>query len=372
MSELKPAKVGVVGCGNISDIYLTNSAWLDMIEIKGVTDLRKEMANAQAEKYDIPTVYDSLESMLADDEIEIILNITQPNAHAVVAQAAVEAGKSVYSEKPLTLSRSDGHKLLATAKANGVLVGCAPDTFFGAGHQTARKLIDDGAIGNPVSANAFMMSWGMEMWHPNPEFYFKPGGGPMFDMGPYYLTDMIFLLGPVAKVSGMVTTGRKQRTITSQPLSGKVIDVEVATHVSGLMQFANGAIGTTIMSFDVAGADLPRIEIHGDAGSLSVPDPNRFGGPVKLRRGGEKEWEDVELSHSSYAENSRGVGLNDMAYALRTGRSHRANGELAYHVLDLMHAFHDAAAAERTISIDSSCDRPAPLPSGLANGTLDH
>ncbi|MCA9985839.1 MAG: Gfo/Idh/MocA family oxidoreductase [Anaerolineales bacterium] len=371
MSELKPVKVGVVGCGNISDIYLKNSAWMDLIEVKGLTDLRRDMAEAQAAKYEVPVIYDSLADMLADDEIEIVLNITQPNAHTVVAQAAVEAGKSVYNEKPLTLARNEGKKLLETAKANGVLVGCAPDTFLGAGHQTARKLIDDGVIGNPVAANAFMMSWGMEMWHPNPEFYFKPGGGPMFDMGPYYLTDLVFLLGPIAAVSGMVTTGRKQRTITSEPLAGKVIDVEVPTHVTGLMQFASGAVGTIITSFDVAGADLPNIQIHGDKGSLRVPDPNRFGDPVLLRRGGSKEWEEVEPTHQSYAENSRGVGVNDMAYALRTGRSHRANGQLAYHVLDLMHAFHDAAAEGRTVALDSTCDRPAPLPVGLAEGSLD-
>ena len=193
----------------------------------------------------------------------------------------------------------------------------------------------------------------------------------MFDMGPYYLTDLIFMMGPVSKVSGMVATGRKQRTISSEPLAGTIIDVEVPTHVSGLMQFANGAVGTIITSFDVAGADLPRIEIHGDAGSLSIPDPNRFGGEVKLRRGGEKEWELVAPTHESYAENSRGVGLNDMAYALRTGRAHRANGELAYHVLDLMHAFHEAAAEERTVTLQSSCERPAPLPVGLAEGSLD-
>ena len=200
----------------------------------------------------------------------------------------------------------------------------------------------------------------MEMWHPNPEFYFKPGGGPMFDMGPYYLTDLIFMMGPIASISGMVTTGRQQRTITSQPLNGTVIDVEVPTHVSGLMQFANGAIGTIIQSFDTAGSDLPRIEVHGDAGSISIPDPNIFGGEVFLRKGGEREWTPVEHTHP-YPENSRGLGLADMANALQTGEAHRANGDLAYHALDAMHAFHDSAELGKHVALDSTCDRPAPM-----------
>ncbi|MEM7798470.1 MAG: Gfo/Idh/MocA family oxidoreductase [Chloroflexota bacterium] len=369
MNQTLPAKVGVIGCGNISDIYLTNAQWLDAIEVVGVTDLRQEMAQKQAEKYGIQTVYPSVDGMLSDPEIELVLNITHPAAHGLVAQQVVEAGKSVYNEKPLTLTRSEGQKLVETAKANGVLVGCAPDTFLGSGHQTARKLIDQGVIGNPVSANAFMMGWGMEMWHPNPAFYFKPGGGPMFDMGPYYLTDLIFMLGPVTSVSGMVTTGRKQRTITSEPLNGTVIDVEVPTHVSGLMKFASGAIGTLIMSFDVAGSTVPRIEIHGDKGTLAVPDPNGFGGPLLLRRGGEREWEEVDLV-TPYDANSRGLGLADMAMALRSGRSHRANGDLAYHVIDLMHAFHDSAEQKAEVAISSSCERPETLADGLAHGQI--
>ena len=237
-----PVKVGVIGAGNISGIYLKNSKWLEAIDIVAIADLNMDAARAKAEEHDIPTAV-SVDDLLANDEIELILNITNPAAHAVVSNNVVSAGKSVYNEKPLTLSRDEGKKLLAMAKEKGVRVGCAPDTFLGAGHQTARKLIDDGAIGNPVSATAFMMGWGMEMWHPNPEFYFKPGGGPMFDMGPYYLTDLVFMLGSVKRVSGMYTTGRKQRTITSQPLAGQVIDVEVPTHVTGLMEFESGAIG---------------------------------------------------------------------------------------------------------------------------------
>ena len=361
MTNQNRVKVGVVGCGNISDIYLTNAKWLNDIEIVACTDLRREMAENQAEKYGISTVYDSVDEMLKNDEIELVLNITHPAAHGLVAQQVVAAGKSVYNEKPLTLHRDEAQKLLATAAEKQVLVGCAPDTFLGGGHQTARRLIDEGAIGKPVAANAFFVSWGMEMWHPNPAFYFKPGGGPMFDMGPYYLTDLVFLMGPIRSVSGMVTTGRKQRTITSEPLNGTTIDVEVPTHVSGLMQFENGAVGTIITSFDVAGSVLPRIEIHGDKGSISVPDPNRFGGEVLLRSGGDREWQPVECHHP-YNDNSRGLGLADMAQAIRSGRQHRTNGDLAFHILDLMHGFHDSAAANSHFGIMSSCTAPEPMP----------
>lgn len=363
-----PVKVGVIGVGNISSIYLKNSKWLEAIDVVAVADLRLDAAKARAEEFDIANVV-TVEELLADDEIELILNITIPAAHYEVALAAVSAGKSVYNEKPLTMTRAEGRALLAKAKENNVLVGCAPDTFLGAGHQTARKLIDDGEIGTPVSATAFFTSWGMEMWHPNPGFYFQPGGGPMFDMGPYYLTDMIFMLGPVKKVSGMVTMGRKQRTVTSQPLAGTVIDVEIPTHVTGLLEFASGAVGTIITSFDVAGANLPRIEVHGTAGSISIPDPNIFGGKVMLKKPGE-EWAEVEHTHI-YDENSRGLGLADMAMAIRNGRSHRANGELAYHVLDLMHAFHDSAEQGTHVEVESSCERPLPFPTDLNHGQLD-
>lgn len=365
---MKKTQVGVIGAGNISSIYLKNAQWLEAIDVVAIADMNREAARARAAEYDIARTL-SVAELLADDDIELVLNITNPASHAQVALDVVEAGKSVYNEKPLTLTRQEGKKLLALAEQKGVLVGCAPDTFLGAGHQTARKLIDDGAIGRPVAATAFMMGWGMEMWHPNPEFYFKTGGGPMFDMGPYYLTDLIFMLGPIEKVAGMVTTGRKQRTITSQPLAGTVIDVEVPTHVTGLMQFENGAIGTLITSFDVAGANLSRIEIHGDAGSVSVPDPNIFGGTVLLKQPG-KAWEEVPHTHG-YDENARGLGLADMADALQSGRSHRASGKLAYHVLDVMHAFHDAAERQQYIQIESSCERPRPLPQHLKRGKIN-
>jgi predicted dehydrogenase len=308
--------------------------------------------------------------MMADPSIEIILNLTIPNAHAEVAFKALEAGKSIYNEKPLAITRQDGQKMLAQAKSKGLLVGGAPDTFLGGGLQTCRKLIDDGWIGAPVAATAFMLCHGHESWHPAPEFYYKVGGGPMFDMGPYYLTALISLMGPVRRVTGSARITFPTRQITSQPLNGTVISVDVPTHVAGVLDFANGAITTLVTSFDVWAHNMPCIEIYGTTGSLSVPDPNGFGGPVKVRRPGMENWTEIPLSHG-YARNTRSIGVADMAYALRSGRPHRANGAMAYHVLDIMHAIHDASREGKHIELQSTCPQPAPLPMGLAGGKLD-
>jgi predicted dehydrogenase len=366
---IQKTKIGVVGCGAISGIYLQSPKTFEAIEIAAVSDMFPEKAKARAAEYNIAKVY-TLDELLADPEIQIVLNITNPQAHAEVALKAVAAGKSVHSEKPFTLTREEGQKLLAAAKAKGVRVGCAPDTFLGGGLQTCRKLIDDGWIGQPIACTAFMAGHGPESWHPNPDFYYQIGAGPMFDMGPYYLTALVMLMGPVKRVAGMARITFPERLITSQPYYGQIIKVNVPTHTTGLLEFASGAIGTIITSFDVWGHSLPRIEIHGTEGSLSVPDPNTFGGPVKVRRAGEKEWLDVPLTHI-YTENSRGIGVADMAYALRSGRPHRCAGEMAYHVLDLMHAFHDSAKSGRQVEIASACVRPAPLPLGLRKGALD-
>lgn len=357
--SLETVKVGVVGTGNISSIYLKNAAWLTPIDIIAVADLRRETAVAQAEKFNIATVC-TVDELIQDPNIDIVLNLTTPEVHGVIGIQALEAGKAVYNEKPLTLTREEAQRMLQIAQEKGVQVGCAPDTFMGAGIQTCRHIIDAGEIGKPVAATAFMMGPGHESWHPNPAFYYKAGGGPMFDMGPYYLTALINLLGPVTAVTGMVSKGQEQRTITSQPLAGQTINVDVATHVAGLMNFASGAVGTIVTSFDVQGHDHPHIEIYGTKATLSVPNPNIFGGPVRIKQAGQ-DWQDVALTHQ-YTENSRGLGLADMADSLRNGREHRANGQLANHVLDLMWAFHDSAAAQQHISLSSSCDRPEPMP----------
>jgi len=367
---VQPVKVGVVGCGNICPIYLKNSKEFPQIDVVACADLIWERTLAKAALHGTAQPLRTVAEMLADPEIELILNITTPDAHAEVALAAIRAGKSVYNEKPLAITREDAQLMLKEAAARGVLVGGAPDTFLGAGLQTCRKLIDDGVIGVPVAATAFMVCHGHESWHPNPDFYYQVGGGPMFDMGPYYLTALVSLIGPVRRVTGSARITFPQRTITSEPKNGQIIHVQTPTHIAGVMDFANGAVGTIITSFDVWAANLPRIEVYGSQGTLSVPDPNTFGGPVRVRLAGDSDWTDVALTHG-YAENSRGLGLADLAVALRTGRKHRASGALAYHVLDLMHAFHDASAEGRHIEVASSCDRPAALPLGLGAWELD-
>jgi predicted dehydrogenase len=360
-------KIGVVGCGNISSIYLKNARRLNDIEIAAVSDIDLLRAQAKADEHGIPRVL-SVPELLADPEIEIVLNLTIPRAHADVALAALESGKSVYNEKPLAIRREDGQKMLELARDRGLRVGCAPDTFLGAGLQTCRQLIDEGAIGTPVGAAAFMVGHGHESWHPDPEFYYQVGGGPMFDMGPYYLTALVALIGPVRRVTGSARISFPQRTITSQPRYGASIIVEVPTHISSTLDFANGAVGTMVMSFDVWAANLPRLEIYGSEGSLSLPDPNTFGGVVGLWQQDKREWTEIPHTHA-YAENWRGLGVADMAQAMRSGRPHRASGELAYHILDIMHAVHDASREGRHIELSSTCERPAPMQVGELTST---
>ncbi len=364
---MKPVKVGVIGCGNISDTYFSTARKFEILDIVACSDLIRERADAKADKFNLNACDN--EGLLADPEIEIVLNITSPDAHFEVAMQAIQAGKNVYNEKPLAAATEEGRWILEAADAGNLLVGGAPDTFMGAGIQTCRKLIDDGEIGEPVAANAFMMHHGHEGWHPDPEFFYKAGAGPMFDMGPYYLTALIALLGPVRRVAGSARISFPDRTITSEPKRGAKINVEVPTHIAGIMNFAGGAVGTIITSFDVWGSETPYIEIYGSEGTLSVPDPNCFGGPVRILRAG-GEWEEVPLTHG-YAEESRSIGLADMAYALRTGRPHRANGKMTYHALEIMHAIHTASNEGKSIELSSTCERPAPLPQGLREGILD-
>ncbi len=366
---MRKVKTGIIGCGNISSIYFKNGNVFEVLDIVACADIIPERAKAKAEEFGIPKAC-SVEELLADPEIEIVINLTIPLAHADVAMAALNAGKHVHGEKPLAVTREDGLKILETAREKGLRVGSAPDTFLGAGIQTCRKLIDDGWIGEPIGATAFMMNHGHEGWHPDPEFYYKNGGGPMFDMGPYYLTALVSLMGPVKRVTGSARITFDERTINSEPKKGTKIKVDVPTHIAGVMDFENGAIGTIITSFDVWGANLPFIEVYGSEGSLSVPDPNTFGGPVKYRKSRTKEWNDIPLMFE-YAQNSRCIGVADMAYAIQSGRQHRANGEMAYHVLDLMHGFHDASSSGQHYNVKSTCKRPDPLPIGLLYGQLD-
>ncbi len=365
----KPVKVGIVGCGNISGIYFAAGKKFDVLNIAACADLDIDRAKAKAEEHGVPKAC-SVEELLADPEIEIVINLTIPKAHYEVCLAAVNAGKHTHVEKPLCVTREQGKHLLKTAKEKGVRVGAAPDTFLGGGHQTARKLIDDGWIGEPIGASAFMLCHGHESWHPDPEFYYKAGGGPMFDMGPYYLTALVALLGPIKRLTGSTRVTFPERTITSAGKYGQKITVDVPTHVSGIMDFANGAVGTILTSFDVWHHNMPNIEIYGTEGSMRVPDPNGFGGPVSIRKAGASEWTEMPLTHG-FADNSRGIGVADMAYAIQSGRAHRASGELGYHVLEAMHGFHDASSSGRHYEMESTTSRPAALPLNLPKGALD-
>ncbi len=366
---MDPVKVGIIGCGDISDVYFEAGKKFEAIEIVACSDLVKSRYTGKAKEHGVPKPC-TVKQLLADKTVEIVLNLTVPQAHAKIAMDALKAGKNTYCEKPLALTREEGQEILALANKNGLLVGSAPDTFMGAGIQTARKLIDDGWIGEPVSATAFMQCHGHESWHPNPVFFYQPGGGPLFDMGPYYLTALVNLLGPVRRVCGATRVTFPERTITNEEQYGEKIEVEVPTHVAGVMDFDSGAIGTMITSFDVWAATLPPIEVHGTSGSLRVPDPNGFGGAVKVQRAGAEAWSEVPHSHP-YAENSRGIGVADMAYALRTGREHRASGNMAYHVLDVMHAFHDSSDKGQHVLIKSKCKRPESVPMDVREGVLD-
>ena len=362
-------QVGLIGCGTISGIYLKNRTRFETFEIVACADIDLDRARARAEEYGVPRAC-SVAELLADPEIGTVINLTVPQAHATVALAAVRAGKSVYNEKPLTLSREEGRLLLDEARAQGVRVGCAPDTFLGAGLQTCRQVIDAGTIGTPVAATAFMLGHGPESWHPNPDFYYQVGGGPLFDMAPYYLTALINLLGPVRRVSGSARASFPTRLIGSEPFRGQTITVNTPTHVATTLDFAAGPIGTLITSFDIWAHNMPRIEIYGSEGSLSVPDPNTFGGVVRVRRAGEDGWTDVPVTRP-YDDNSRILGVADMVQAIQTGRPHRASGDLAYHVLDIMHAALESSEQGRHIAIESTVERPAALPADLPAGRLD-
>jgi predicted dehydrogenase len=355
----EPLNVGIIGCGNISRVYLDVAQGFPEFRIVACADLRPEAARKRAQEFHIHAA-NSVDELLADPRIDLILNLTTPDAHADVALAALQAGKSIYNEKPLALSLSQAEEILKLARTKGLRVGCAPDTFLGAGLQTCRRIIDEGEIGVPVAATAFMMSRGHEHWHPNPAFYYKPGGGPLFDMGPYYLTALVALLGPVRRVTGMARISRPERVITSQAKAGARIKVEVPTHVVGVLEMVSGVLVTIITSFDVQASVLPHLEIYGTTATLWGPDPNRFGGPVRVKSAQDETWRECSLM-DGFTEQSRGLGVADMVEAMRTGQPHRANGDMAYHVLEVMHAVHGSSEQGRHIKLSSTCERPAPF-----------
>lgn len=367
---MKQLNVGIIGCGNISGIYMENITTLfTNLNLYAICDLDEEKTKAAAEKYAIPHIF-SYEEMLHSPDISLILNLTTPKSHYRICKEILLAGKHAYVEKPLSLNFSEGSELVALAKEKNLLLGCAPDTFLGAGIQTCIKAIRDGYIGEVIGATAFMMCHGHESWHPDPEFYYQTGGGPLFDMGPYYLTALVSMIGPVAEVGGMNRITFPERTITSEKKYGTKIEVEVPTHVAGLLRFQNGAIGTLITSFDVWGSTLPRIELYGTRGSLVVPDPNCFDGEVMLKQYFSQDFSPIPLS-SLYSMNSRGAGLSDLADCVLCGEgTPRANGALACHVLEIMHVLHESQEKHSFLPLTTTCESPAPLPLTMIKGSL--
>ena len=356
----EPTNVGIVGLGVISGQYLKTLAGVPGIRIAAVADLDASRARAAADQ--IPGCRAlSTDELLADDGIHTVLNLTIPAAHAEVALAAITHGKDVYGEKPLAATLADAMRVMDAATAAGVRAGGAPDTVLGTGVQTARAAIDDGRIGQPVSASAMWISAGHESWHPQPDFYYREGGGPLLDMGPYYVTSLVQLLGPVTAVSGAGSRSRDERVIGSGPRAGERVAVEVDTHLTGILHHSSGAISTVTMSFDGVRTTAQPIEVHGVDGSLVVPDPNGFAGDVRLHRapaaGGDGEWQTLEPG-AGYVDAGRGIGLVDLA---RTSEN-RASGAMALHVLEIMTALVASAASGIREPLRTTVERPALVP----------
>ena len=332
------AKIAFIGVGDISGIYLKNCIeTFDNLEVIGVCDLIPEKAQAAVEKYPcIRKIYKDMYEAFADPEVDIVLNITRAYQHYDVTKAALEAGKHVYSEKPLATTIDQGIELIKLARSKNLMLGGAPDTFLGAGIQTCKRLIDDGFIGRPIAATAFMMSHGVETWHPDPEFFYKPGAGPMLDMGPYYTTALIHLLGRVDSLVAMTQQSFDTRVATCKEKKGLVIKVETPTYVAGTLHFEKGVTASMVMSFETLHSSLPCIEIYGEKGTLTVPDPNTFGGPIKLYLPEEGTVKEMPLMYP-YKENSRSLGLSKMAEALEKGEGDFITSwKLTGHALDVM------------------------------------
>jgi predicted dehydrogenase len=351
-----PVRVGVIGAGVISDTYLQNLSSFPDVRVAMVADLDVARAAAQAAKHGVPRSGPAAE-LLADPEIELVVNLTIPAAHVDVGLAAVEAGKHVWTEKPLALDRASARKLLDRARERGLRVASAPDTVLGAGLQTARRAVDAGRIGEPRAALAMFQSPGPENWHPAPEFLFQAGGGPLLDMGPYYLTALVHLLGPVRKVTATGGRARETRTIGSGPRAGVEFPVTVATTVTALLEFAQGRSAQLVLSFDSVQPRI-RLEIAGTLGTAVLPDPNRFDGATLLHLHGLEE--PAELAAQGHAA-SRGTGVLELARAIRAGLPERASGAIGYHVLDAMQAIEESIADGRPVQVQSTAEVPPAL-----------
>ncbi len=368
---MRKVRVGVIGCGQISAIYLTNCTQrFDILDVVACADLVPELARKRAAEYQIERVY-TVEALLADPEIEIVVNLTSPQVHAQVNRQALLAGKHVYTEKPFALTRADADQVIELARTQGLRIGCAPDTFMGGGLQTCRKLIDDGAIGTPYAASGLILMGNFyDSIHPNFQYYLQLGWDPLFDMAPYYLTALVALLGPVRRVAGSTNQVREAITVTNpqSPRYGEIVPIAAPMNTAATLDFASGAIATLQAAKESFGY-MPRLEIYGTDGILYAPDPNMFDGTIRIQR---RDGSIIEQPYShGFRENSRGLGIADMAHAIRSGRAHRANGELASHVLDITLGIFESSRTERHVTITSRCERPAPLPPGLTDNQLD-
>lgn len=353
-------RVGIVGAGVISGQYLESLARLDDVRLVAVADLDEARARSAAEQYGRGARALTVDELMLADDVDTIINLTIPAAHLEVCMASIESGKHVYVEKPLALTVAHGRQLLDLASSHQLRIAGAPDTVLGTGLQTARAVIDGGHIGEPIAASASWSSPGHERWHPAPDFYYKAGGGPLFDMGPYYLTALTTLLGPVASVAA--TTGRSDRirSIGTGPRTGEALTVEIDTHVTAVLEHESGAISTVVLSFEQWGSRQPRIEVHGTTGSVSVPDPNNFTGAVELLGSG-REWREIPPL-AGYVDAGRGYGVADLARAASRNEPHRSSAEMALHVLDIMESIGHAAANRATVQLTTTAQRPAPVP----------
>ena len=354
--------VGIIGCGNISSAYLGLAPMFKGYRILGVADINMDNAKARAGEFGVRA--HTVDDLLASDDIDLVINLTIPAAHVDVSRAILQAGKHVYSEKPFVLSLAEAQELGNIAKANNLRIGSAPDTFMGGSHQLARNLIDAGAIGKVTSGAAVVMSSGMEHWHPNPDFFFQKGGGPILDLGPYYICNLVQMLGPIAQVTSMTGMASNTRTIANGPRDGETVPVETPTTIHAVMKFESGAIITLLSSWDVHSSNHPIMQLYGTEGTMDLPDPNFFGGDVSVTpRGCEtlvKSWDhpfgipnDEEVK-----ANYRGAGLADMALAIIEGRPHRCNETFAAHVVEVMTATLEAGATGRVMTLTTTCDRP--------------
>ena len=365
-------KIGMVGVGNISGIYLKNfKETFKNIELVAVCDLVRERAEKAQAEYGIPKLYDTMHELFADPEIDIVLNLTRPYQHYEVSRAALLAGKHVYSEKPLGADFDEGTALVKLAEEKGLWIGGAPDTFLGAGLQTCRKHIDSGLIGKVIGGRCVMASHGMESWHPDPDFFFQRGGGPLLDMGPYYVTALLNLIGAVEKVYAVSRTTFPERMITSEPHNGEIIKVTVPTHYECILTFKSGAVVSLLTSFDLYKTNQKNIQIYGTKGNLIAPDPNQFDGSKGMifLDGATGEERELPLEFD-YSENSRCLGLADLAAAIEQGRPPRASYKQTYHALEVMMGAMKSAESGEPYYMTTSFEREAPLDPTMPHGVL--